>query len=105
MDQKVIINFWWGSELSSASRNHLTTFCRPFAHYACWKLCSAIIHLILSNCLYFVCYGWLAHALTAFATLPIYIAWQNCCTSSKTAVVITEAFRHLIMFQQGKRKT
>jgi len=28
MGQKVIIRFWWESELSSASRNHLTTFCR-----------------------------------------------------------------------------
>jgi len=30
MGQKVIIRFWWKSGLSSASRNHLTTFCRPF---------------------------------------------------------------------------
>jgi len=30
MGQKVIIRFWWESGLSSASRNHLTTFCRPF---------------------------------------------------------------------------
>jgi len=29
-----LIKFWWESGLSSASRNHLTTFCRPFAHYA-----------------------------------------------------------------------
>jgi len=35
MDQKVIIRFWWQSWLSSAPRNHLTTFCRPFVHYAC----------------------------------------------------------------------
>jgi len=34
MGQKEIIGFWWESGLSSASRNHLTTFCRPFAHYA-----------------------------------------------------------------------
>jgi len=27
--------FWWESGLSSASRNHLTTFCTPFVHYAC----------------------------------------------------------------------
>jgi len=26
MGQKVIIRFWWESGLSSASRNHLTTF-------------------------------------------------------------------------------
>jgi len=35
MGQKVIIRFWWESRLSSASGNHLTTFCRPFVHYAC----------------------------------------------------------------------
>jgi len=28
MGQKVIVRFWWESGLSSASRNHLTTFCR-----------------------------------------------------------------------------
>jgi len=41
MGQKVIIRFWW----ESASRNHLTTFCIPFVHYACLRLCSAIVHL------------------------------------------------------------
>jgi len=35
MGQKVIIRFWWEPGLSSASRNHLTTFCRSFTHYAC----------------------------------------------------------------------
>jgi len=59
MDQKVIIRFWWECGLSSASRNHLTTFCRPFAHYACLRLCSAIAHFI-QNSLYFVWYGWSA---------------------------------------------
>jgi len=34
MGQKVIIIFWWESGLSSASRNHITTFCSPFVHYA-----------------------------------------------------------------------
>jgi len=28
MGLKVIIRFWWESGLSSASRNHLTAFCR-----------------------------------------------------------------------------
>jgi len=42
MGQKVIIRFRWESGLWSASRNHLTTFCRPFVHYACSRLCSAI---------------------------------------------------------------
>jgi len=35
MGQKVITRFWWEYGLASSSRNHLTTFCRPFAHYAC----------------------------------------------------------------------
>jgi len=40
MGQKVIIRF---SGLSSASRDHLTTFCRPL------DLCSAIVHYIPNN--------------------------------------------------------
>jgi len=31
--QKVVISFWWESGLSTASRNHLTAFCRSFVHY------------------------------------------------------------------------
>jgi len=42
MGQKVIMRFWWESGLSPASRNHLTTFCRPFFHYACSRLLSTI---------------------------------------------------------------
>jgi len=42
MGEKVIIRFRWESGLSSASRDHLTTFCRPFVHYASSRLCSAI---------------------------------------------------------------
>ena len=34
-----------------------------------------------------------------------FCSMKNCCTSSKTAVVNTKAFRHLIMSQHGKRKT
>ena len=75
MDQKVIIRFFWKSWLSTASRNNPTAFCRPFVHYACLRLCSAIFHFIRNNCLYFVCYGWSAHALTAVTTLPISVAW------------------------------
>jgi len=29
MGQKVIIMFWWDIGLSSASKNHLTTFANP----------------------------------------------------------------------------
>jgi len=46
MGQKVITRFWWESRLSSASRNHLTTFCRRFVHYACLRLLSKIVHFI-----------------------------------------------------------
>jgi len=46
MDQKVVIRFRGKSPLSSASRNHLTTFCIPFVLYACLRLCSAIVHFI-----------------------------------------------------------
>jgi len=60
MGQKVTIRFWWESGLLSASRNHPITFCRPFAHYACLRLCSAIVHFIQNNRLYFVCCGWSA---------------------------------------------
>jgi len=69
MGQKVIITFWWESGLSSESKNQLTTFCRSFSHYACLRLCSAILHFIRNNCPQFVCYGWSAQALTALATL------------------------------------
>jgi len=46
MGQKVTIRFRWEYALPSASRNYLTTFCRHFVHYACWRLCSAIVHYI-----------------------------------------------------------
>jgi len=75
MGQKVIARFWWESGLSSGYRNHFTTSCRSFLQYACLKLCSAIVHFIWKNCLYFVCYGWRAQVLTALATLPISVAW------------------------------
>jgi len=55
MGQKVIIRFWWESGLLSASRNHLTTFCRLSVHYACLRLCSAIVHFIRNNCVDLYC--------------------------------------------------
>jgi len=55
MGQRVIIKFWWESGLSSASRKHLTTFCRSFVCYACLRLCSAMVYFIRNSCLYFVC--------------------------------------------------
>ena len=39
MDQKVIIRIWWEFlGLSSTSRNHLTTFCRPFIPLRMFKI-------------------------------------------------------------------
>jgi len=105
MGEKIIIRFWWESGLSSAFRNHLTTFCRSFAHCACSRLCFTVGHFIQNNCLYFFGYCWSEHALTALATLPVSVAWQNCCSRSKTAVIKIEAFSHLTISQQGKRKT
>jgi len=60
MGQRVIIRFWWEPWLSSACRNHLITFCEPFAHYACLRLCSATVHFIQNKCVCSVCYGWSA---------------------------------------------
>jgi len=45
------------SGLSSPSRNHSTTFCRPFVHYACSRSCSGTLHFIRNHCLYIVCQG------------------------------------------------
>jgi len=106
MGQKVIVRFWWDTELSSASRNHLTSFFRPFTHYARLTLCSVIVHFIQNNCLCFVCYGWSAQALTTLAALPISVCSMiELLHELESAIVNTEAFRHLIMSQQGKRKT
>jgi len=66
MGQEAIIRFWWESGLSSASRNHPTIFCRPFVHYASLRLCSAIVHFIRNNCLYFICLGWSTEVLTTY---------------------------------------
>jgi len=61
MGQKAITRFWWESGLSSASRNHLTTFCRPFVHYTCLRLCSTIVHFVWNNLSLF-CLLWLSNA-------------------------------------------
>jgi len=55
MGQKVIIRFWWEFGLSSASRNHLTTFCRPYVHYACLRLYS--LTFTLSKTIVFILSG------------------------------------------------
>jgi len=64
MGKKVIIMFRREFELSSASKNRITTFSRPFVHYACLRLCSAIVHFIRKNFLYFVsesCNGYITN--------------------------------------------
>jgi len=35
-------------------------FLQTFRHYACLRLCSAIVRFIRNDCLYFVCNGWSA---------------------------------------------
>jgi len=72
MGKKVITRFRWESGLSSASRKHLPIFCRSFVHCTWVRLCPAIVQFIQNNCLYFVWYGWSAHALALTAiALPI----------------------------------
>ena len=41
-------------------QEHLPIFCRPFVHYACLRLCSAIVQLIQNNFLF--CLLWLISA-------------------------------------------
>jgi len=50
-------------------------FLQTFFHYACVRLCSAIVDFIRNSCLYIVCYGWSAQVLTTLATLPVSVAW------------------------------
>ena len=38
-------------------------FLQTFRPLRMLRLCSAIVHFILNNCLYFVCYGWSAQTL------------------------------------------
>jgi len=47
MGQKsnTVNRFWWESGLSSASKNHLTTFCWTFVHYAYFKIVFRVISL------------------------------------------------------------
>jgi len=105
MGRKVMIRFWWESGLSSAFRNHLTTFCRHFVHYTCFKTVFRD-SLLYPKQLSLFCLLWL---ISACADRIGYIT--NFCSmiellhQLKTAVVDIEAFRHLIMLQQGKRTT
>jgi len=102
MGQKLIISFLMGICvicIQEPPHHFLQTF-RPLR-----RLCSAIVHFIRNN----------VFILSPKADqrkrwphwrhcLPISVAWTNCRTSSKTAVANIEAFTHLILCQQGKRK-
>jgi len=80
--QKVIIRFWLESGSSSASRTHLTTFCRSFAHYACLRLCSAIFHFVQNNCHF--CLLWLISANFAKKLIGKTWIWRQIMTSHTT---------------------
>ena len=105
MGQKVIIKVWWESGLSSASRNHLITFCRLFFSYACLKDCIPQ-QFTLSETIVFVLS---ASLISASADRIGYTS--NFCSmvelfhEHKNSFFNVEAFRTLIMSQQGKRKT
>jgi len=49
MSEKLPIRYWWESAVSSASRNHLNTFCRPFVHCVYLKQLSLFCLLWLSS--------------------------------------------------------
>jgi len=51
MGQTVVMKFWWECGVSSASRNHLNTSCRPSVHYECLRSYSSIVHFNRNNCL------------------------------------------------------
>jgi len=100
MGQKLIIRFLWESGLLSASRNHhhfLQTF-RPLRMFKIVFRDSSLYPKQLSLfCLIMLIS---ASADRIMATLPISVAYEL-----KNSSCNIEAFRHMIMFQQGKRKT
>jgi len=96
-----LIVFWWEFGLSSASRNHLTTFCRPSVHYACF---------MFRDCLLY------PKQLSLFFLLRLMSASADCngCITNFCSMIEllhelknsnTEAFRNFIMSQQGNKKT
>jgi len=105
MGQKVIIRFWWESGLSSASRNHLTAFCRPFVHYTCLKIVFRDSSLYPKQLSLF-CLLWLISASAGrIGYITKFCSMIELLHELKTAVFNIEAFRHSIMSLQGKRKT
>jgi len=61
MGQKVTIRFWWESGLSSASRNHLTTFFQTFRPLRMFKIVFRDSSLYPKQ-LYLFCLLWLSSA-------------------------------------------
>jgi len=104
MGQKVLIRFWWESGLSSASRNHLSIFCRHFVHSAChcplrlFRDGSLISKQSFLFCLISASADRIGY-ITSFCSM-IELLYEL-----KNSSFNIEAFRHLTMSQQGKRKT
>jgi len=76
MGQKVISRFWWEVGLSSASKTHLTTFCKPSIHYANPPSTKIVFRdsSLYPKQLSLFCLLRSAQTLTALATLPISVA-------------------------------
>jgi len=98
-----MIKLWWESWLSSASRNHLN-FLKTFLPLRMFKIVFRDSSLYPKQLSLF-CLLWLSSAsadridyITTFCSV-IKLLYEL-----KRAVVKIEAFRHLIMSQQGKRK-
>jgi len=105
MAQKVMIMFWWEFGLLSVSRHHITTFCKPSIHYACFKSVFRDSSLYPKEFSLFC----LLRLISASADRNGYIS--NFCSmvellhQLKNSFLNIEAFRNLILSQQGKRKT
>jgi len=72
MGQKAIIRFWWEFVYRLRPETISQLFADLFSTTQV-RMCSAMVHFIRNNCLYFVCYVWWAQALNALAILPIYV--------------------------------
>jgi len=99
MGQKVIIRVWWESGLSSASRNYLTTFYRPFVHYARLRFvfCDSSLY---PKQLSLFCLIWRLNACADdIGYITNIYSVIELLHELKTTVVDTEAFQNLKMSQ------
>ena len=100
--QKVRIRLWWESVLSSASMEPSHHFLQTFRPLR-------IFEIVFRNSSLYRKQISLFCLLRLISECPDRLGYiTNFCSMMhelKTAVVNTEAFRHLIMSQQGKRKT